>query len=381
MITIQSKLPDTPPSIFSVMSGLANKHNAINLSQGFPNFDSDPKLIALVTEAMQDGFNQYAQMQGAIELREAIANKFKLLYNKSYKPENEITVTAGATQAIYTIISAFIKTNDEVIVLKPAYDCYEPAIALNGGKTISIQLEARSYNVNWEIVREKININTKMIIINTPQNPSGTLFSKKDMLTLQEIVRDTNIIVLSDEVYEHIIFDNEKHQSVCMFPKLKEHSFIVASFGKTFHNTGWKLGYCCAPEVLMKEFQKIHQFNVFCVNHPMQKALAKYINEPQNYLNLTQFYQKKRDYFLELINESRFKITPTKGSYFQLLDFSEITQENDVNYAKNLTINHKIASIPMSVFNKNLTDYKVLRLCFAKTDETLEKAAEIINKL
>jgi methionine aminotransferase len=220
-----------------------------------------------------------------------------------------------------------------------------------------------------------------MIIVNTPQNPSGTLFSKSDMLTLQEIVKDTNIIILSDEVYEHIIFDNETHQSVCLFPILKEHSFIVASFGKTFHNTGWKLGYCCAPKDLMKEFQKVHQFNVFCVNHPMQRAIAKYINDPNTYLNLNNFYQSKRDYFLRLIKNSRFKITPTKGSYFQLLDFNEITQENDVNYAKRLTIDHKIASIPMSVFNKNRTDYKVLRFCFAKTDETLEKAAEIINKL
>ena len=381
MIDIRSKLTETPPSIFSVMSGLANKHNALNLSQGFPNFKSDSKLITLVTEAMHEGYNQYAPMQGSIELRDAIANKFKLLYKTSYKPDSEITVTAGATQAIFTVISTFIKKNDEVIIFKPAYDCYEPAITINGGKTVSVQLEAPSYKVNWEEVKKNINNNTKMIIVNTPQNPSGTLFSKSDMLTLQEIVKDTNIIILSDEVYEHIIFDNETHQSVCLFPILKEHSFIVASFGKTFHNTGWKLGYCCAPKDLMKEFQKVHQFNVFCVNHPMQRAIAKYINDPNTYLNLNNFYQSKRDYFLRLIKNSRFKITPTKGSYFQLLDFNEITQENDVNYAKRLTINHKIASIPMSVFNKNRTDYKVLRFCFAKTDETLEKAAEIINKL
>ena len=381
MIDIRSKLSETPPSIFSVMSGLANKHNALNLSQGFPNFKSDSKLITLVTEAMHEGYNQYAPMQGSIELRDAIANKFKLLYKTSYKPDSEITVTAGATQAIFTVISTFIKKNDEVIIFKPAYDCYEPAITINGGKTVSVQLEAPSYKVNWEEVKKNINNNTKMIIVNTPQNPSGTLFSKSDMLTLQEIVKDTNIIILSDEVYEHIIFDNETHQSVCLFPILKEHSFIVASFGKTFHNTGWKLGYCCAPKDLMKEFQKVHQFNVFCVNHPMQRAIAKYINDPNTYLNLNNFYQSKRDYFLRLIKNSRFKITPTKGSYFQLLDFNEITQENDVNYAKRLTINHKIASIPMSVFNKNRTDYKVLRFCFAKTDETLEKAAEIINKL
>jgi methionine transaminase len=381
MFTFKSKLPETTPSIFSVMSGLANKHNAINLSQGFPNFKSDPKLIALVTKAMKSGYNQYAPMQGTIELRNAIANKYKLLYNSTYRQEDEITVTAGATQAIYTIISAFIRTNDEVIILKPAYDCYEPAIALNGGKTVSIQLKGPDYKINWEKIRDEINNNTKMIIINTPQNPSGTLFSKNDMLTLQNIVENTNIIVLSDEVYEHIVYDDEIHQSICLFPELKKHSFIVASFGKTFHNTGWKLGYCCAPKELMKEFQNVHQFNVFCVNHPMQIAIAEYINEPKNYLELSQFYQRKRDYFLKLISKSRFKISPTKGSYYQLLDFSEITKENDVEYAKKLTIHHKIASIPMSVFNENKKDYKVLRFCFAKTEETLEKAAAIINTL
>mgnify|MGYP000079569009 CR=1 FL=1 len=381
MLHFQSKLPKVAPSIFSVMSGLANTHNAINLSQGFPNFKSDPKLLELVTKAMNSGYNQYAPMAGAMELREAIATKFEYLYNTLYNPASEITVTAGATQAIYTIISAFIKQNDEVIIFRPAYDCYEPTITLNGGKTVSIQLEAPNYGVNWEEVKSKITDNTKMIIINTPQNPSGTVFSNQDMLQLQELVRNTNIIVLSDEVYEHIIFDNEQHQSACLFPTLKEHSFIVASFGKTFHNTGWKLGYCCAPKELMEEFQKIHQFNVFCVNHPMQKAIADYINEPQHYTNLPGFYQQKRDLFLDLIKDSRFKITPSKGTYFQVLDFSDITQENDVAFARRLTVDHKLAAIPMSVFNENESDYKVLRFCFAKTEETLEKAAEIINSI
>jgi len=381
MPKFQSKLPNVAPSIFSIMSGLANTHNAINLSQGFPNFNSDPKLLELVTKAMNSGYNQYAPMAGAMELREAIATKFDHLYSSSYDPASEITVTAGATQAIYTIISAFIKQDDEVIIFRPAYDCYEPTIALNGGKTVSIQLEAPTYGVNWEEVKNKITSDTKMMIINTPQNPSGTVFSNQDMLQLQELVKDTNIIVLSDEVYEHIIFDNEQHQSACLFPILKDHSFIVASFGKTFHNTGWKLGYCCAPKALMEEFQKIHQFNVFCVNHPMQKAIAEYISEPQNYLELPSFYQQKRDYFLNLIKDSRFKITPSKGTYFQVLDFSDITQENDVEFAKQLTIDHKLASIPMSVFNENKVDYKVLRFCFAKTEDTLEKAAEIICNL
>lgn len=375
----QSKLPEVRPSIFSVMSSLANTHNAINLSQGFPNFKSDPKLLELVTKAMTSGYNQYAPMAGAIELREAIAAKFEYLYNTSYNPESEITVTAGATQAIYTIISTFIHKNDEVIIFRPAYDCYEPTITLNGGKTISVQLEAPTYSVDWNEVESKINSNTKMIIINTPHNPSGTVWSKNDMIQLQKLVSGTDIIVLSDEVYEHIIFDAAQHQSACLFPELKQQSFIVASFGKTFHNTGWKLGYCCAPDHLMQEFQKVHQFNVFCVNHPMQKAIAEYIKEPHHYTKLPQFYQKKRDVFLDLIKASRFKITPSKGTYFQVLDFSDITNENDVDFAKRLTIDHKLASIPMSVFNDNKADHKVLRFCFAKTEETLKQAAEIIN--
>jgi methionine aminotransferase len=280
-------------------------------------------------------------------------------------------VTAGATQAIFTIISAFIKPNDEVIIFRPAYDCYEPAIELNGGKTISIQLEVPNYSVDWNEVAQKINSKTKMVIINTPQNPSGTVFSKEDMLKLQDLLKETGIILLSDEVYEHIIFDGEQHQSACLFPDLKSRTFITASFGKTFHNTGWKVGYCCAPKELMEEFQKVHQFNVFSVNHPTQKALADYIQEPKHYLELSEFYQRKRDLFLSLISDSRFKINPAKGTYFQILNYSEITTEHDVDYAKRLTIEKKIASIPMSAFNKNNLDNKVLRFCFAKTDDTL----------
>ncbi len=380
-MNIASKLPKVETSIFSVMSVLANKHKAINLSQGFPNFKSDPKLIELVSKAMKEGYNQYAPMQGILELREAISDKFRILYNSTYNPIDEITVTAGATQAIYTIISAFIRNDDEVIIFTPAYDCYEPAIALNGGKTVAIQLNAPTYKINWETVKESVTNKTKMIIVNTPHNPSGTIMEKEDMLALQEIVRDTNIIVISDEVYEHIIFDNNQHQSACLFKTLKEHSFIVASFGKTFHNTGWKLGYCCAPKELMIEFQKVHQFNVFCVNHPMQKAMATYLSEKENYLNLNNFYQEKRDYFLKLIKNSKFKFTPTKGSYFQVLDYSNITMENDIEFSKKLTIENKIAAIPMSVFNKNKKDYKVLRFCFAKEDETLEKAAKILCEI
>jgi len=376
-----SKLPNVSTSIFSVMSALANKHKAINLSQGFPNFKSDQKLIDLVSKAMNSGFNQYAPMPGSLELREAITNKFDLLYQTSYHPETEITITAGATQAIYTIISAFIRPDDEAIIFRPAYDCYEPAIELNGGKVISVQLEAPHYKVNWNDVKEKVNNSTKMIIINTPQNPSGSVFSENDMLQLQELTKDSNIIVLSDEVYEHIIFDGVKHQSVCLYSDLKSRSFITASFGKTFHNTGWKTGYCCAPKELMNEFRKIHQFNVFSVHHPTQKALADYLQHPNHYLELSNFYQEKRDLFLSLIRESRFKFTPSKGTYFQVLDYSDITLESDLDFAKRLTIDKGVASIPLSVFNDFGLDNKVLRFCFAKTDNTLKQAADILNTI
>lgn len=376
-----SKLPNVGTTIFSIMSGLASQHDAINLSQGFPNFKSDQKLMDLVTNAMNSSYNQYAPMPGSTELRVAIANKFDILYNSSYNPDSEITVTAGATQAIFTIISAFIRPNDEVIIFRPAYDCYEPAIELNGGKTISIQLEAPKYSVDWNEVSQKINTKTKMVIINTPQNPSGSVFSKDDMFKLQDLLKGTDIILLSDEVYEHIIFDGEQHQSVCLFSDLKSRSFVVASFGKTFHNTGWKVGYCCAPKELMQEFQKVHQFNVFSVNHPVQKALADYLQEPNRYLELSELYQHKRDLFLSLIKDSRFNFNPSKGTYFQILDYSEITQEYDLDFAKRLTIDHKIASIPMSAFNENNLDNKVLRFCFAKTDDTLLKAAEILCKI
>ena len=377
-MNFSSKLSNIGTSIFAVMSALANKHNAINLSQGFPNFESDQKLIDLVNKAMRAGYNQYASVPGILELRMAITEKFNHLYNTSYNPESEITITTGATQAIYTIISTFIKQDDEVLIFRPAYDSYQPCIELNGGKTISIQLKAPDFNVDWKEVEEKISPKTKMIIINTPHNPSGTIFSKQDMLTLQKITENTNIIILSDEVYEHIIFDNEQHQSICLFSDLKSRSFITASFGKTFHNTGWKMGYCCAPKELMEAFRKVHQFNVFSVNHPIQVALAKYLEAPSNYTQLPHFYQQKRDTFLGLIKDSRFKIIPSQGTYFQSLNYSEITEESDIDFAKRLTIENKIASIPLSVFNENNLDQKLLRFCFAKTDDTLKRAAEIL---
>ncbi|MFD2551256.1 methionine aminotransferase [Bizionia sediminis] len=377
----RSKLPQVATSIFSVMSALANEHGAINLSQGFPNFKSDQKLIDFVNLAMNSGHNQYAPMAGNMELRRAISKKFELVYGSSYHPETEITVTAGATQAIYTIISAFIHPHDEVIIFKPAYDCYEPAVQINGGKTIAIQMHGANYAINWDEVASKISAKTKLIIINTPHNPSGTVLSENDMQKLQALTAGTDILVLSDEVYEHMVFDNLKHQSACLFPDLKARSFIVASFGKTFHNTGWKLGYCCAPKALMSEFQKVHQFNVFSVNSAMQKGLADYLKTPSHYLDLAHFYQEKRDYFLQLIKDSRFSGTPAAGTYFQVLDYTNISEESDVSFAKKITIKNGLAAIPMSVFNIGNKDHKVLRFCFAKTNETLKKAAAILNQL
>ncbi|EPR73255.1 Aspartate aminotransferase [Winogradskyella psychrotolerans RS-3] len=380
-MNITSKLPNVGTTIFTVMSALAKEHHAINLSQGFPNYPSSQKLNDLVTNAMNNGYNQYAPMAGNLELRLAIAHKYQLLYKSTYHPEKEITVTAGATQAIYTIILAFIRPNDEVIMFKPAYDCYEPAVEINGGKTIPVQLSAPNYSVNWEEVASKISSQTKMIIINSPHNPSGTIWSKNDMLQLQKLTINTDIIILSDEVYEHIVFDDAQHQSACLFEDLKQRSFICASFGKTFHNTGWKIGYCCAPEALMVEFRKVHQFNVFSVHHPSQKGIADYMQDVETYLGLNTFFQRKRDLFLSLISESRFKFQPSQGTYFQVLDYSEITNESDVDFAKRLTKEFKIAAIPLSVFNTNNQDDKVLRFCFAKTDETLVKAAEILNSI
>ena len=377
-VSVTSKLPAVKTSIFSVMSGLATEQNALNLSQGFPNFESDLKLIDLVNKAMVNGKNQYAPMPGILSLREAIAEKMFNLYGVSYNPESEITITAGATQAIFTTIAAVVQKDDEVLIFKPAYDCYEPTIELFGGKAISVQLNPEYFSIDWQKVKGLITDKTKMVIINSPHNPSGRILSKSDMQQLEALLKNTNILLLSDEVYEHIIFDGEKHQSAALFPALAERAFIVASFGKTFHNTGWKVGYCVAPSYLTEEFRKVHQFNVFSVNHPTQVALAEYLKNPNHYLELGGFYQQKRDLFLSLLKNSRFNFKPSKGTYFQLLNFSKITAEIDVDFAIKLTKEKKIASIPISVFNEAGLDTKVLRFCFAKTDETLKKAAEIL---
>ncbi len=363
------------------MSQLANDNNAINLSQGFPGFNCDNQLIDLVNKNMKKGYNQYAPMPGIMPLREIIAEKTQELYSRYYNPETEITITAGATQAIFTAITTIVNEGDEVIVFEPVYDSYVPVIELNGGTPIFLQLNSQDYSINWKNVEKSINSKTKLIIINSPHNPTGSLLSDNDLKILSKIVKDTNILILSDEVYEHIIFDNKKHESVTKYKELAKRSFVISSFGKTFHTTGWKIGYCLAPENLMKEFRKIHQFNVFAVNTPIQYAIAEYLKQKDKYLELGNFYQEKRDFFVKGLAGSRFKIIPSFGTYFQLLDYSAISKQKDFNFAKKLTVDNKIASIPVSAFYHDNYDAKVLRFCFAKTTDILEKALNILVKL
>ncbi|MBK7967131.1 MAG: methionine aminotransferase [Bacteroidetes bacterium] len=373
---IRSKLPKAGTTIFSIMSGLANEVGAINLSQGFPGFPVSEKLISLYHDALKAGHNQYAPMPGIFPLRECIAEKMEELYSCSYNPDTEITITAGGTQALYTAISALIHEGDEVIVLEPSYDSYVPAILLAGGIPVHIPLQPPNYSIPWDEIKKLITQKTRMIIINTPQNPTGTILTAKDMLKLEKITEGTDIIILSDEVYEHIIFDGYEHQSVARFPKLAERSMIVYSFGKTFHATGWKMGYCLGPAHLMKEFRKVHQFTVFSANTPLQHALTAYMLNKENYAGLGEFYQEKRDYFQKLMKGSKFKILPCLGSYFQLLDYSSISKEKDTEYAIRLTKENGVASIPVSVFYSVPQDHHLLRFCFAKENEQLEKAAE-----
>lgn len=378
---IQSKLPQVGTTIFTTMSGLANEHSAINLSQGFPGFSISEELISLVNKYMLEGKNQYAPMAGVLELREEISALQREFYAANYNPDSEITITAGATQGIYTTISALVHRGDEVIMFSPAYDCYGPAVEVNGGTSVFIELNSEDYSIPWEEVRDSITDRTKMILVNSPHNPTGAVWTAEDLERLEELVVGTGVIVLSDEVYAHIIYDGVKHVSVASSQKLIEHSIIVHSFGKTFHATGWKMGYVLAPEHLMTEFRKVHQYLVFSVNTPVQYALAEYIQSRTNIRELSGFYQEKRDYFLDLIKESRFEFTPASGSYFQLLSYKNITDENDVELAKRWTKEKGIASVPISVFYPELTDNKVLRFCFAKENEVLEKAAEILCKI
>lgn len=378
---INSKLPHLGTTIFTTMGKMANDHDAINLSQGFPGFSPDEQLLQEVEKAIHDGRNQYAPLGGMPALCKTVSDKIQGLYGYAYNPKTELTMTAGATQAIFTAISATINPGDEVIVFKPAYDCYEPAIELYGGKPVFVEMHAPDYEFNWDAVREKITDKTKMILINSPHNPTGKILKEEDMRQLQEIVKGTDIFLLSDEVYEHQTFDGQRHESVARYPDLAERAFITCSFGKTFHVTGWKLGYCAAPEAMMEEFRKIHQYNVFCVNHPMQAALNAYMQNPEHYLNLPDFYQKKRDYFTEAIKGSRFEFTPSDGTYFQIASFKNITDEKDTDFAIRLIKERQLAAIPVSVFCKDQKDEKMLRFCFAKEEETLKKAAEVINSI
>lgn len=378
---INSKLPNIGTTIFTVMSGLAKEHNAINLSQGFPDFGCSPKLLEFAQKNLMAGFNQYAPMTGAQPLRETISELLQNCYQATYHPETEITITAGATQGIYTSIAAFINKGDEVIVFEPAYDCYIPAIEVHGGVVKPIGLEYPNFTINWTTVKNTITDKTRMIIINSPHNPSGTTLLESDLLELQKLIAGTNIILISDEVYEHMVFDGKPHQSVARFKTLAAQSIIVSSFGKTIHATGWKIGYVAAPKELMIEFRKVHQFLVFCVNHPFQLALAEYLKDESTYKGLHQFYQSKRDYFRNLISGSRFEIEPCTGTYFQLLNYKNITDEKDTDFAIRLTKEKGLASIPLSVFYSNQQQQHLLRFCFAKKEETLEKAAEIICTL
>ena len=379
--SIKSKLPKTGTTIFSVMSALATEHHAINLAQGFPDFECSPKLVELVNHYMRAGFNQYAPMPGVMSLREKIAEKTQALYSATYHPETEITVTPGGTHAIYAAISAFIGEGDEVIIIEPCYDSYLPAIHVNGGRAVFAELKYPTYKIDWDEVKKLVTYKTKMIIINTPHNPTGTTLGAQDMQRLEKIVKNSEIIVLSDEVYEHIIFDGVEHQSVARYPKLAERSIIVSSFGKTFHTTGWKMGYVLAPSNLTTEFRKVHQFMCFSANTPVQYAIADYLDDKDAYLQLSAFYQEKRDYFQQLVKGSKFKLMPCLGSYFQLLDYSKITKEKDTDYAIRLTKEYKIAAVPTSVFYHKNIDNHVLRFCFAKQNQTLEKAAEKLHKI
>jgi methionine transaminase len=376
-----SKLPNTGTSIFAIMSGLANEVGAINLSQGFPNFQVSEKLIELVHHYMKKGMNQYAPMQGVLALREAISAKVSDTYGIKYDPVTEINITAGATQAIYGVIAAMIRPGDEVIIIEPAYDSYAPAIELNGGTVRYSSLMVPGYGVNWAEIRSLVSSRTRLIIINSPHNPTGSILCAADLKELDKITKGTDIVILSDEVYEHLIFDGFRHESICWYPSLAERSFVIGSFGKTFHTTGWKTGFVLAPANLMVEFRKAHQFIVFAGNTPMQYAMADFLSDKENYLHLPAFYQQKRDFFVNLVKGSRFIIIPSYGTYFQLLDYSRITDENEADYAIRLTKEHGVASVPVSPFYHEKQDNRVLRFCFAKTEETLLKAAEILCRI
>lgn len=378
---LPSKLPYVGTTIFTVMSKLATDEGAYNLSQGFPSFDCSPKLSELVCHYLKNGYNQYAPMSGAPVFRESIAQKTADVYGTTYDPETEVTVTSGATEAIFCAVTAVVYPGDEVIVLEPAYDSYVPAIDLNGGIPVFVTLDAPDFKIDWEKVKAKISPKTKAILINTPHNPVGTVFSKEDLDSLADIIRGKDIYIISDEVYEHIVFDGEVHHSMMTHPELKERSFVCNSVGKTYHVTGWKIGYCLAPAALTKEFRRIHQYITFCTVSPMQYALADFLKLPEHYEALSDFYQRKRDRFNEALQASRFTFKPSKGSFFQIVSYEKITNEYDYDLAIRLTKEIKVASVPVSVFYKDKKDDKLLRFCFAKDDDILDKAAELLCKL
>ncbi len=376
MTSLHSKLPQVGTTIFTVMSSLAQQYNAINLGQGFPDFPMPQVLIDAVSKAMNDGFNQYAHTNGLPLLRERIRDKVSKLYNASVNAETDITVTPGGTYAIYTALTSIINPGDEVIVFEPAYDSYVPNIIVNGGVPVFISLTYPAYSIDWEEVRKKITAKTKAIIINSPHNPTGSILSEDDMQQLAQLVHGTRIVVVSDEVYEHLHFDNKKHQSILAYPALQNRSFACFSFGKTYHCTGWKMGYCIAGEALMKEFRKVHQFNTFSTNTPMQAGLANILEDEQLYTSLSSFMQKKRDYFASLMKGSLFTPLPSFGSYFQCYSYASFSEEKDTELAIRLIKEYGVASIPLSAFYQKATDNKVLRFCFAKKEETLRNAAE-----
>lgn len=376
-----SKLSNVGTTIFSQMTQLANENQAINLSQGFPDFMPDTELLDYVNDFIKKGFNQYAPLGGMIGLKEEIARKIEKSHQTIYHPDSEITVTAGGTQAIFTAIATFIKRDDEVIIFEPAYDCYEPTVELFGGIVKRFEMRAPDYEIDWNMVKGLISEKTKMIILNNPNNPSGKILKENDIQELIKIVKDTPIIILSDEVYENIVFDGKQHLSICKYPELKERSLLVASFGKLFHVTGWKVGYCAAPKALTDEFRKVHQFNVFCVNTPIQLALAEYMKNDDHYNHLSDFFQKKRDFLRSGLSNTSFELLDCEGTYFQALKYNKISDKNDFEFASELTITHKVASVPFSSFYKNKLNENVIRLCFAKKEETLEKAIENLSRI
>lgn len=378
---LQSKLPNVGTTIFTVMSALATEHNAINLGQGFPDYPMDEALTDLVSKAMQDGYNQYAPMPGHLALREAIAQKVQRLYGTTIHPDSEITITPGGTYAIYSAITAAIGPGDEVIVFEPAYDSYIPNIEINGGKVVRIPLQFPDYSIDWDAVRKAISPSTKMILLNSPHNPTGAVLSETDIAQLRSTVAGTNILIMSDEVYEHLIFDGRQHQSMLRYPDLYERSFVSFSFGKVYNCTGWKLGYCIAPPAFTKEFRKVHQFNCFSCHSPVQVALAQYLQLEEPYQRLSGQLQAKRDYFRQLMKATPFEVVPSFGSYFEMYSYANISQESDTNMAMRLVKECGVATIPASAFYVDGDDHKVLRFCFAKKETTLEAAVERLKKI